>query len=79
MKIITDVPYTMNEPVLDWDIDSGCPDDDVIDIIKFIVIETQEEYDKLHHLFENLPKASGIAGENIRYYGDMAKFILSNL
>ena len=79
MKIILHQRHTMNNQTLDWKIDDGSAHDGIIDEIKFIVIETQEEHDKLHELFDNLPKCKGMAGENIRYYGDMAKFIMSNL
>lgn len=71
---------------IEWDIGVGIPEDGIIDLTKFITITSKKEFVAIHRSFHDIPKCKfgidgGICGVNttVRYYGDIAKFILANL
>ena len=86
MKLIIDniiVSYTGEVhtigKVINWNIDDGCPDENILDRLKYITLETEEEYYIIHDKFDVLPKCKNISPELVNYYGDIARFIVGNL
>lgn len=72
---------------IEWDINDGIPEEDIIDNVKKVEITSKEEFIAIHRSFHDLPKCkfgvvTGIDSDpnnKITYYGDMSKFILGNL